>query len=119
MAATTIGLNNLTFGTDAEASSVVRSYEESIKCDPVELLNGDGAFQAVVFANPNFSANITLVNSTTNPSVGSAFGLTANSQLTGVSGNLYIDSASRTITNDGFTEVQISASGWNNLGQAS
>lgn len=117
MPATTIGLSSLSFGTSSESSSVVRSYEETIKCDPVELLAGDGTFQAVAFSNPNSSVNITLVSGAVSASVGSAFSLSSNSSLTGVD-SFYVDSASRTLTNDGFAEVQISASGWKNLGSA-
>lgn len=117
MPATTIGLSNLTFGTTAESSAVVRSYEETIKCDPVELLSGDGSFQAVAFANPNSSVNITLVSGSVSGQLGASFTQTANSSVSGI-GSLYIDSISRTLTNDGFAETQISASGWTNLNQA-
>ena len=118
MAATTIGLTGLSFGTTAESSAVVRSYEETIKCDPIELLDGDGDFKAVAFSNPNSSANITIVSGSVSAGIGSAFSQTGNTGLTGIN-TLYVDSCSRTLTNDGFTEVQISASGWSNLGQAS
>lgn len=118
MAATTIGLGSLIFGTTEESSSVVRSYEETIKCDPVELLAGDGTFKAVAFSNPNSSVNITLVSGSVSGLVGSTFSLTQNTLLNGMDTPLYVDSCSRTLTNDGFAEVQISASGWLNLGQA-
>lgn len=118
MALTTIGLSGLSFGTTQESSSVVRSYEETIKCDPVELMDGDGTFQAVAFSNPNSSANITIVSGSVSAGVGSAFSQTGNTFLTGID-TLYVDSCSKTLTNDGFSEVQISASGWSNLGQAS
>lgn len=118
MPATTIGLSLLAFGTTQESSSVVRSYEETIKCDPIELLDGDGTFQAVAFSNPNSSANITLVSGSISAGIASQFTLTGNSDLTGVDGTLYVDSCSRTLTNDGFAEIQISASGWLNLGSA-
>jgi len=118
MPATTIGLSGLTFGTTQESSSVVRSYEETIKCDPVELLDGDGTFQAVAFSNPNSSVNITLVSGSVSGQVGASLGFTSNSFLTGVDSPVYIDSCSRTLTNDGFAEIQISASGWLNLGEA-
>lgn len=120
MALTTIGLSGLIFGTTQESSSVVRSYEETIKCDPVELLDGDGDFKAVAFANPNSSVNITLVSGSVTGPVGSAFTLDAgNTFLTGMDADLYVDSSSLTLTNDGFAEVQISASGWTNLTQPS
>ena len=118
MALTTIGLSGLSFGTTQESSSVVRSYEETIKCDPVELMDGDGTFQAVAFSNPNSSANITLVSGSISAGIGSAFSLTQNNALTGMD-TLYVDSCSRTLTNDGFAELQISASGWANLNQPS
>jgi hypothetical protein len=118
MAATTIGLSDLTFGTTAESGAVVRSFEETIKCDPVELLDGDGTFQAVAFSNPNSSANITIVSGSVSAGIGGAFSQTGNTYLTGVD-TLYVDSCSRTLTNDGFSEVQISASGWLNLNQTS
>jgi hypothetical protein len=118
MALTTIGLTTLKFGTSSESSAVVRSYEETIKCDPVELIAGDGTFQAVAIANPNSSASITIVSGSVSGSIGASFSQTANSFLTGVD-TLYVESASRTLTNDGFSELQISAIGYTNLGQAS
>jgi hypothetical protein len=118
MAATSIGLTTLKFGTTAESASVVRSYEETIKCDPVELMGGDGTFKAVAFSNPNSSASITIVSGAVSASVGSAFSLTQNTFLTGMDTPLYVESASRTLTNDGFAETQISAVGYLNLTQA-
>ena len=117
MAATSIGLTTLKFGTTDESSAVVRSFEETIKCDPVELMSGNGTFQAVAISNPNSSASITIVSGSVSQGVGSAFSLTTNSFLTGVD-TLYVESASRTITNDGFTETQISAVGYANLSSA-
>lgn len=119
MALTTIGLSGLIFGTTQESSSVVRSYEQTIKCDPVELMNGDGTFQAVAFTNPNTSINITLVSGSVSAPVGSLTLLdNGNTYLTGADANVYVNSCNITLTNDGFAEVQISADGWSNLGSA-
>jgi hypothetical protein len=118
MALTTIGLTSLKFGTTSESSAVVRSYEETIKCDPVELMSGDGTFQAVAIANPNSSASITIVSSSVSGSIGASFSQTGNTFLTGID-TLYVESSSKTLTNDGFAEVQISAVGYLNLGQSS
>jgi hypothetical protein len=118
MALTTIGLTTLKFGTSDEAAAVVRSYEETIKCDPVELMSGNGTFEAVAFSNPNSSASITIVSGSVSGSIGASFAQTANSFLTGVD-TLYVESASKTLTNDGFSEVQISAVGYSNLNQPS
>jgi len=117
MALTTIGLTTLKFGTTDESSAVVRSYEETIKCDPVELLGGNGTFQAVAISNPNSSASITIVSGSVSAGIGSAFSQTQNTFLTGVD-SLFVESASRTLTNDGFAETQISAVGYTNLGSA-
>jgi hypothetical protein len=117
MALTTIGLTTLKFGTDAESGSVVRSYEETIKCDPVELMGGDGTFKAVAISNPNSSASITIVSGSVSAGIGSSFSQTQNTFLTGVD-TLFVESASRTLTNDGFSEVQISAVGYSNLNSA-
>ena len=114
MALTTIGLTTLKFGTSDEASAVVRSYEETIKCDPVELMGGSGTFEAVALSNPNSSASITIVSGAVSASIGAAFAQTVNSFLTGVD-TLYVESASKTLTNDGFSETQISAVGYSNL----
>jgi hypothetical protein len=118
MALTTIGISSLKFGTSDENSSVVRSYEETTKCDPVELMGGSGAFQAVALANPNSSASITIVSGSVTASVGALFSQTVNSFLTGMD-TLYVESATKTLTNDGFSEIQISAIGYANLGQVS
>ena len=78
MALTTIGLNNLKFGTTQESSSVVRSYEQTITCDPVELLDGDGTFEAVAFANPRTTVNLTLVSGSVSAAVGTLTALDGN-----------------------------------------
>ena len=117
MALTTIGLTTLKFGTSDESSAVVRSYEETIKCDPVELMGGNGTFQAVAISNPNSSASITIVSGSVSAGIGSAFSQTTNTFLTGVD-SLFVESASRTLTNDGFAETQISAVGYLNLSSA-
>ena len=114
MPLTTIGLTTLTFGTDAESSAVVRSYEETIKCDPVELMGGNGTFQAVALSNPNSSVSITIVSGSVSGSIGASFSQIVNTFLTGVD-SLFVESASKTLTNDGFAEVQISAVGYANL----
>jgi hypothetical protein len=119
MAATSIGLTSLKFGTSDESTSVVRSYDETIKCDPVELMGGDGTFKAVAITNPNSSASITIVSGSVSASIGASFSQTGNTFLTGIDAQLYVESSSRTLTNDGFAETQISAVGYANLGQAS
>lgn len=119
MALTTIGLTNLTFGTSAETGAVVKSYEESVKCDPVELMAGNGTFQAVAFANPNSTASITIVSASVSAGIGSAFSQTGNSYPITTLDTLYVESCSKTLTNDGFSEVQISAVGYANLNQTS
>jgi hypothetical protein len=119
MALTTIGLTTLKFGTTNVSSSVVRSYEETIKCDPVELMGGNGSFQAVAITNPNTTISMTIVSGAVTGAIGSVVSNTDNTFLTGVTGSFYIDSNSRTMTNDGFTEYQVSATAWANLGQAS
>ena len=119
MALTTIGLSNLKFGTTQASSSVVRSYEETISCDPVELLDGDGTFEAVAFANPRTTVNITLVSGSVSAPVGSLTTLdNANTYLAGKQADVYVASANATRTNDGFAEIQITAEGWENLGSA-
>jgi hypothetical protein len=119
MALTTIGLSTLKFGTSDVNSAVVRSFEETIKCDPIELLGGDGTFKAVAISNPNSSMTMTIVSGVTSGAVGAIVSATANTFLTGVQATLYIDSCSRTLTNDGFAEYQVSASGWANLNSTS
>jgi hypothetical protein len=118
MPLTTIGLTTLKFGTDSESGSVVRSYEETIKCDPVELMGGNGQFSAVAISNPNTSASITIVSGSVSQGIGSELTLLTNSFLTGDDTPLYVESASRTLTNDGFAEIQISAVGYANLNSA-
>jgi hypothetical protein len=117
MALTTIGLSNLTFGTTDFNASVVRSFEQTIKCDPVELMGGDGRFKAVAISNPNTSMSMTIVSGAASAGIGEAVSAAVNTFLTGSQSSLYVESSSRTFTNDGFAEVQLSASGWSNLGQ--
>ena len=118
MALTTIGLTTLKFGTTEESSAVVKSYEETLKCDPIELLSGDGTFKAVAISNPNSSASITIVTASTSGIIGALFAQTGNTFLTTMD-TLYVESSSRTLTNDGFAETQISAIGYANLNQLS
>lgn len=118
MALTTIGLTNLIFGTTQESSCVVRSFEQTIKCDPIELLDGDGTFEAVAFSNPNTTINITLVSGSVSAPVGTLTALdNNNTYLTGADASVYVNACNITRTNDGFSEVQISADGWTNLNQ--
>lgn len=119
MALTTIGLTTLKFGTSDFSGSVVRSFEQSIKCDPVELMGGDGTFKAVALANPNTSISMTIVSASASAGIGATISASANSYLTGTQSELYVESASRTFTSDGFAEFQVSATGWANLGQES
>lgn len=119
MALTTIGLSTLKFGTSDVNGAVVRSFEETIKCDPIELLGGDGTFKAVAISNPNTSMTMTIVSGVTSGAIGAIVSASANTFLTGVQAALYIDSCSRTLTNDGFAEYQVSASGWANLNNTS
>jgi len=119
MALTTIGLSTLRFGTTNVSSSVVRSFEETIKCDPIELISGNGTFQAVAISNPNTSMTMTIVSGVTSGAIGALVSSSDNTFLSGGQSSLYIESASRTLTNDGFAEYQVSASGWANLGQSS
>ena len=117
MALTTIGLTTLKFGTSDVGSAVVRSFEEAIKCDPVELMGGQGTFQAVAITNPQTSMSMTIVSGSASASVGATISAAANTFLTGVQGSVFVESASRTLTNDGFAEFQVSAIGYSNLGQ--
>jgi hypothetical protein len=119
MALTTIGISTLKFGTTNVSGSVVRSFEETIKCDPIELMSGSGTFQAVAISNPNTSMTMTIVSGVTSGAIGALVSATDNTFLTGAQASLYVDSCSRTFTNDGFAEYQVSASGWANLGQSS
>jgi hypothetical protein len=80
---------------------------------------GNGTFQAVAISNPNTSMSMTIVSGVTAGAVGALVSATDNTFLTGAQTTLNIDSCSRTMTSDGFTEYQVSASGWANLGQAS
>ena len=121
MAVTTIGLTTLFFGTAQAGTSVVSSYEETIKSEPVELGSGTGTFQAVVYANPQTTINGTIISGSATGSIGAASSLFSSTFLTGAQAqsSLYIDNISRNATNDGFTETTISATGWLSLGQTS
>ena len=116
MAVTTIGLTTLFFGTVQAGTSVVSSYEETLKSEPVELASGSGTFQAVAFVNPQMTINGTIISGTATGSVGAVTTLFGSTFLTGFSGSLYVDNISRNATNDGFTETTISAIGWTSLG---
>lgn len=122
MAVTTIGLSTLVFGTAQSGSQVVSSYEETYKAEPVELMNGNGTFQAVAYPNAQVTINGTIISGTATGLVGASLALltTGNTFLTmtGIS-TYYIENISRNATNDGFTETTITAMGWQNLGNTS
>ena len=122
MAVTTIGLSTLFFGTASSGSQVVSSYEETYKAEPVELMAGNGTFQAVAYPNPQVTINGTIISGTATGLVGASLALltTGNTFLTmtGIS-TFYIENISRNATNDGFTETTITAMGWQNLGSTS
>jgi hypothetical protein len=122
MAVTTIGLSTLFFGTALSGSQVVSSYEETYKAEPVELMKGDGTFQAVAYPNAQVTINGTIISGTATGLVGASLALltTGNTFLTmtGISA-WYIENISRNATNDGFTETTITATGWQNLGSSS
>jgi hypothetical protein len=80
---------------------------------------GNGTFQAVAISNPNTSMSMTIVSGITSGALGALVSATDNTFLTGAQTSLYVESTSRTLTNDGFAEYQVSASGWSNLGQGS
>jgi hypothetical protein len=116
MPATSIGLTTLKFGTSAFDSAIVKSYEETIKADPIELMAGDGTFGSVVMANPQSLVNLTMISGATSAGgIGVAATFSGNTLLTGMS-TVYVQSSSRTLTNDGFSETQASLQGWSNLG---
>jgi len=121
MAVTTIGLSTLFFGTAQAGSSIVSSYEETVKAEPVELGSGSGTFQAVAYVNPQTTINGTIISGSVSGLVGGELSvLTSNNTfLTGTAGTYYIDNISRNATNDGFTETTISAIGWSSLGNTS
>jgi len=122
MAVTTIGLSTLFFGTALSGSQVVSSYEETYKAEPVELMNGNGTFQAVAYPNAQVTINGTIISGTATGLVGGALALLTSGNtfltMTGIS-TYYIENISRNATNDGFTETTITATGWANLGNSS
>lgn len=118
MAATTIGTAGLVFGTADEGIGLVQSFTETRNSEKVEVKNEVGDVEALAYVNATtaYSLTVAVTGSYRNiPGVALASLANATTFPTG-NGKIVIDSVTVNKSNDAFVTVDISATGYPNLG---
>ena len=116
MPATTIGAAGLVFGTSDEGIGLVQSFTETRNSEKVEVKNEVGDVEALAYTNATtaYSLSVAVTGNYRNiPGV--ALASLANA-ATFVAGKIIIDSVTVNKSNDAFVTVDISATGYPNLG---
>ena len=116
MPATTLGTSGLLFGTSDEGIGLVQSFTETRNAEKVEVKNEAGDVEALAFVNAttSYSFSVAVTGSFKNiPGV--ALASLANA-ATFTAGKVIIDSVTVNKSNDAFASVDISATGYPNLG---
>ncbi len=116
MAATTLGTSGLIFGTSDEGIGLVQSFTETRNAEKVEVKNEVGDVEALAYVNATtaYSLSVAVTGNYRNiPGV--ALGALANA-ATFTASKVIIDSVTVNKSNDAFVTVDISATGYPNLG---
>lgn len=115
MAATTIGTSGLVFGLTAEAGiGLVQSFSEARNVEKNEVRDQQGEIKAVAYYNPTTAYSLSVaVTGPYNTAAGAALAVLANATTLGTT---RIDSITLNKSNDAFQTVDISATGYPNLG---
>lgn len=114
MPAVTIGQSNLTFGTVSEGSiGLVQSFSEARNIEKNEVRNNSGDIVAVGYYNAttSYSLSVALIGAY-NVTAGAALAALANATTLGTT---RIDSITINKSNDAFTTLDISATGYPNV----
>ena len=117
MAATTIGTTGLSWGLTNETVGVVQSFSETRNIEKNELRDRQGEIVGVAYYNATtaYSLNFAAVtNGSYLTAAGSALAALANAATLGASTR--IDSITVNKSNDSFVTIDLSATGYPNLG---
>jgi hypothetical protein len=114
MAATTIGQAGLVFGLSAEPTlGLVQSFSEARNIEKNEVRNNAGDIVALGFFNATTSYSLSVaVTGSFNVTAGAALAALANATTLGTT---RIDSITLNKSNDAFTTLDISATGYPNI----
>jgi hypothetical protein len=114
MAAATIGQAGLVFGLSAEPTlGLVQSFSESRNIEKNEVRNNAGDIVALGFFNATTSYSLSVaVTGSFNVTAGAALAALANATTLGTT---RIDSITLNKSNDAFTTLDISATGYPNI----
>ena len=114
MAATTIGQAGLVFGLSAEPTlGLVQSFSEARNIEKNEVRNNAGDIVALGFFNATTSYSLSVaVTGSFNVTAGAALAALANATTLGTT---RIDSITINKSNDAFTTLDISATGYPNI----
>ena len=117
MAAVTIGTSNLTFATVSEGSiGLVQSFSEARNIEKNEVRNNQGDIVGIGYFNAttSYSLSVALIGAY-NVTAGAALAALANATTAIGSGSLRIDSITINKSNDAFTTLDVSATGYPNI----
>jgi hypothetical protein len=114
MAAATIGQEGLVFGLSAEPTlGLVQSFSEARNIEKNEVRNNAGDIVALGFFNATTSYSLSVaVTGSFNVTAGAALAALANATTLGTT---RIDSITLNKSNDAFTTLDISATGYPNI----
>lgn len=116
MPATTLGVAGLVFGTADEGIGLVQSFTETRNAEKVEVKNEAGDVEALAFVNATTSYSFSVAVTGNFKNIpGVALASLANA-ATFTAGKVIIDSVTVNKSNDAFASVDISATGYPNLG---
>ena len=116
MPATTLGTAGLVFGTADEGIGLVQSFTETRNAEKVEVKNEAGDVEALAFVNATTSYSFSVAVTGNFKNIpGVALASLANA-ATFTAGKVIIDSVTVNKSNDAFASVDISATGYPNLG---
>lgn len=114
MPATTLGTAGLIFGTSDEGIGLVQSFTETRNSEKVEVKNEVGDVEALAYTNATtaYSLSVAVTGNYRNIP-GTALASLANAAT---ASKIIIDSVTVNKSNDAFVTVDISATGYPNLG---
>lgn len=116
MPATTLGATGLVFGTADEGIGLVQSFTETRNAEKIEVKNEAGDVEALAFVNATTSYSFSVAVTGNFKNIpGVALASLANA-ATFTSSKVIIDSVTVNKSNGAFVSVDISATGYPNLG---
>jgi hypothetical protein len=111
MAATIVGLTNITFGGSAETVAVFTSFSQVSDSDKTIVVDEDGDHVAVAFHGKKSVASMSGFLKAATPTIGASITLAnATAGLGGVTGTFFVDSVAVSRAPNDFQQVTIGAS---------